>query len=49
MQAHLTSLFLDRWEGENEINNKEEFFMSVFKRWKGINIILVSFKVSDVS
>jgi hypothetical protein len=37
MQAHLTSLFLDRWEGENEINNKEEFLCQ-FSRggWESI-------------
>jgi hypothetical protein len=28
-----------RWEGE-KIKNREGFPMKVFKRWKGINIIL---------
>jgi hypothetical protein len=36
----LVSWFLGRWEGEKEINNREEFLMQVFKRWKDINIIL---------
>jgi hypothetical protein len=35
--------------GKTEIKNKEGFLIQVLKRWKGINIILFLFKVSDVS
>jgi hypothetical protein len=36
-------------EGEKEIKNREGFLIQVFKRWKGINIILFLSYVLDAS
>jgi hypothetical protein len=33
-------VWLSQVEGEKEIKNREGFLIQVFKRWKGINIIL---------